>query len=215
MYDDIFGVSETWLSLVSQTTRLANKMDAVKGNEHANDTLFRLLQRRAARLEDMVCSFTARFVPRSTAEKFAANNFMHKALNSGLVIFFYRRIRDVNPWILQSHVDDVISALELFDQALSNKTWEGPGTPWPAFMAGCEAVAPEKRDKLMSWIERAASITGFDCYEKARELLLAVWQMRDGMSEGRLRAPQRSHPASTSISWVEVCREQKAWLMAF
>lgn len=47
MYDQIFGVSETWLSLVSQTTRLANKMDSVKANGATNDKIARLLQRRA------------------------------------------------------------------------------------------------------------------------------------------------------------------------
>ncbi|KAI5360642.1 putative fungal transcription factor [Septoria linicola] len=122
MYDEIFGLSETWSSLVSQTTRLANKMDAVKASGTANDKLSALLQRRAARLEDMICSFAAQFVPRSDTEELAPNNFMHKALNSGLVILFYRRIRQVNSWILQSHVDDVITALTAFDQAISSRT---------------------------------------------------------------------------------------------
>lgn len=51
MYDQIFGVSETWLSLVSQTTRLANKMDSVKANGAANGKISRLLQRRAGELD--------------------------------------------------------------------------------------------------------------------------------------------------------------------
>ncbi|PPJ58558.1 hypothetical protein CBER1_06666 [Cercospora berteroae] len=217
MYDQIFGVSETWLSLVSQTTRLANKMDSVKVNGAANDKISRLLQRRAARLEDMICSFAAQFEPICKGEQWAANSAMHNALNSGLVILFYRRIRNVNPWILQSHVDDVIAALDAFDQALSSKTWEGPGTPWPAFLAGCEAETRERRDRLTNWLEKAASMTGFHSYEQARDLLQAVWTRREkSQLDLDANTPAEHDPAgSLMTSWVEICREQKTWLMAF
>ncbi|PIA97503.1 Arginine metabolism regulation protein II [Cercospora beticola] len=217
MYDQIFGVSETWLSLVSQTTRLANKMDSVKANGAANDKISRLLQRRAARLEDMICSFAAQFEPICKGEQWAANSAMHNALNSGLVILFYRRIRNVNPWILQSHVDDVIAALDAFDQALSSKTWEGPGTPWPAFLAGCEAETRERRDRLTNWLEKAASMTEFHSYEQARNLLRAVWARREkSQLDLDAEASSEHDPAgSLMTSWVEICREQKTWLMAF
>ncbi|KAF2210699.1 hypothetical protein CERZMDRAFT_6503, partial [Cercospora zeae-maydis SCOH1-5] len=218
MYDQIFGVSETWLSLVSQTTRLANKMESIKVNGTANEKISRLLQRRAARLEDMICSFAAQFEPMCKDEQWAANSAMHNALNSGLVILFYRRIRNVNPWILQSHVDDVIAALDAFDQALSSRTWEGPGTPWPAFIAGCEAETPERRDRLVNWLSKAALMTGFHSYEQARDLLLAVWARRqknqlDFDAEASPDEPDDHSPGSLTTSWVEVCREQKIWLM--
>lgn len=39
-----------------------------------------------------------------------------RALNSALVIFFNRRIRDVHPLISQVHVNEVINALRDFDR---------------------------------------------------------------------------------------------------
>lgn len=45
----------------------------------------------------------------------SASEAMLRALNSALVVFFYRRIRGVHPWILQVHVNDVIEALKAFD----------------------------------------------------------------------------------------------------
>lgn len=165
----------------------------------------------------MICSFAAQFEPICKGEQWAANSAMHNALNSGLVILFYRRIRNVNPWILQSHVDDVIAALDAFDQALSSKTWEGPGTPWPAFLAGCEAETRERRDRLTNWLEKAASMTGFHSYEQARDLLQAVWARREKIQLDFDADSSSEHEPAGSLmtSWVEICREQKTWLMAF
>ncbi|KAI5360643.1 Putative fungal transcription factor [Septoria linicola] len=84
-------------------------------------------------------------------------------------------------------------------------------------MAGCEAITLERREKLMSWIQRGASTTGFHCYEKAKEVLLAVWERRDASQydEGSHASSKRDRPSSLSCSWLQVCRDQRAWLMAF
>lgn len=222
MYTQIYGISETWLSLLSQTTRLANSMDGAKvakSNDAARDDI---LRRRAARLEDMVCSFASQFAPHSTSFHWMPNHHMHRALNSALVIFFYRRIRNVNSWILQSHVDDVIAALESFDQSISEKTWEGPGSPWAAFIAGCEASTPAKRERLLQWVENGAAMTGFDPYVSAKSILLELWQRRDEnqqlediSSSGSRASSRRSRGSQNTTSWVDLCREQKIWLMVF
>ncbi|KAK4493882.1 hypothetical protein PRZ48_015067 [Zasmidium cellare] len=219
MYTEIYGINETWLSLLSQTTRLANRLDAMKATNAADSTLSDALARRASRLEDMICSFAADFTPRSVGPKWEPNNHMHTALNSGLVIFFYRRIKNVNSWILQSHVDDVISALESFDKAIKDKPGQGPGTPWPAFVAAAEASTQSRRERLFAWIEKGEAATGFQCYTSSKELLLETWKRRDeGASEqtpGLRKSARRSGASQSLTSWLDICREQKRWLMAF
>lgn len=120
----------------------------------------------------------------------------------------------MNPWILQSHVDDVISALKEFDESLTEKAWEGPGTPWPAFMAGCEAATEEKRDLLLKWIEKGGAVTGFSCYDIAKDLLLEVWRRRDMPADAGSAGTSR-RVGQSSASWIDVCRERRVWLMAF
>lgn len=221
MYTEIYGINETWLSLLSQTTRLANRIDGLKATNSTDSALSDLLARRATRLEDMICGFAAEFTPRSTAPKWEPNNHMHTALNSALVIFFYRRIKNVNSWILQSHVDDVISALERFDKSIMEKTGEGPGTPWPAFIAGAEASAQSRRGRLFAWIEKGEATTGFYSYTSSKELLLEIWKRRDEGATGQTpgigtrKSARRSGTSQANTSWLDVCREQKRWLMAF
>ena len=101
---------------------------------------------------------------------------MVRALNSALVIFFYRRILKVHPWILQEHVKSIVQALQDLDT--SCQTSEGPGCVWPVFMAGCEAIAPHQCDYLSQWLERAFAKTGFARFKTIKSCMLEVWEKR-------------------------------------
>lgn len=202
LYGLIYGISEPWLRLLSQTTRLANHIDAM--NTTGETSLNESLLQRAARLEDLVCSFAA---SQNTGNRYATPNYhIHCALNSALVIFFYRRIRNVNSWILQSHVDAVIQALENFNQALVLHDLVGPGTVWPAFVAGCEAMAAAQRDRLIKWIETAESKTALIYYTQAKEILQEVWNRRKYNGRGAI--------SPVPPTWVDILREKKLWLVA-
>jgi arginine metabolism regulation protein II len=214
LYGMIYGISETWLRLLSQTTRLANQMDAIKATEDM--AVPGSLLRKAAQIEDIVCTLAS--TSSASPANALPNMHLHKALNSALVIFFYRRIRNVNPWILQSHVDDIIRALASYDQALTRQKVDGPGLVWPAFMAACEAIITTKRNHLMRWIEQASAKTGIHYYGQAKEIIEEVWRRRDASSVqtddsnryNRAKASTQS-PMST---WMDILREKKIWLMA-
>ncbi|KAH0829632.1 C6 transcription factor [Fonsecaea pedrosoi] len=187
MYTELYGISEKWLSLVSQTTRLANFVDSMELDKDRCDIVFmEAIERRKQRLENMVCAFAARDLPnaddqalsttRRPSVELARESMVH-ALNSALVIFFYRRIRRVNPLILQEHVKTVIQALKTYDAACRETGIRGTGSPWPAFMAGCEALYLPQKEYLKGWFERAFAVTGFTrltvakaCMEEPRSL---------------------------------------------
>ena len=225
MYLQLYGISETWLSLVSQTTRLANIMDSLDESTKRKDVeLLESLERRKQRLEHMVCSFAERSKASTSTSQGASGGRSHDliaapemktprscmvhALSSALVIFFYRRILKVHPWILQEHVDGVVQALQDFDTSCQIFEVEGPGSPWPAFMAGCEAIAACHRDYLSQWLERAFSKTGFPRFETIKSCMLEVWEKRDNFSH------RKSKSSSDKVwSWIHVSREQKIYLM--
>lgn len=229
LYLEIYGVSETWLTLLSQTTRLANVIDTIKlSGRVKNVHLMASLERRTERLENMVCSFASAPANKLTShsedtrEEHAQSkpiDCMIRALNAALVIFFYRRIRNVNPWILQVHVDDVIQALEDFDTALSAYNMQGPGTVWPAFMAGCEALTEARRMKLNQWIEQGITACGYAAFKSARNAMIEVWKRRDVKAATRkprhLYAKQdgSSPLSSKDCTWMDLSRENRLWLM--
>ena len=224
MYLQLYGISETWLSLVSQTTRLANVMDSLDESKKRKDVeLLGSLERRKQRLEHMVCSFaeTNKPINASTPQQPVEENHhdlnapsenetprscMVRALNSALVIFFYRRILKVNPWILQEHVKSVVQALQDFDT--SCQTSEGPGCVWPVFMAGCEAIAPDQRDYLSQWLERAFAKTGFARFKTIKSCMLEVWEKRDKFSQRKDKSLR-----DKMWSWIDVSRERNIYLL--
>ena len=214
MYLQIYGLPETWLSLLSQTTRLANAKDMLKPDSGIESSF----NKRITRLEDMICTFASNTnsLPTGLTTSLPPTQYMLQALNSALVIFFYRRIRDVNAWILQSHVDDVINALGHFSFALDQMGLQGPGTAWPAFIAGCEASPGARRDTLLKWIETAFWKTGQSCYRAAKELMREVWVRRDQVAtspKSARSAGGKSGKPHSAATWVELSRAKKEWVI--
>lgn len=216
LYLQIYGIPETWLSLLSQTTRLANVTDMLKLTNNEKSDTQKSLERKAARLEDMICSFAAKTNYNPTVGTFLPpSQYMLRALSSALVIFFYRRIRHVNPWILQSHVDDVITALQNFDVSLTRQNLRGPGTAWPAFIAGCEAGVGPRRASLVKWVETAFWKTGLQPFKAAQEMMQEVWARRDqaGVSPRATRAASKPKSDQSPLTWIEICREKTEWVI--
>ena len=223
----IYGVSETWLSLLSQTTRLANVTEWLSlGKTQPDLSHPELVERRKRRLENSICSFALRNessgpatgderdnqttgpslpAPCAHSESNPPSVWMVKALNYALVIFFYRRIMNVNPWILQEHVNHVIHALKNFDSSCERDGVAGPGSPWPAFMAGCEALNPEQRGYISGWFDQSFAATGFTRLQTAKSCMHEVWRRQD---QNRLKGTEDVY-----WTWSSVCKEQDLYIL--
>ncbi|KAJ6031311.1 transcriptional regulator family: Fungal Specific TF [Penicillium herquei] len=209
LYKQIYGIPETWLSLMSQTTRLANVMEAFRVARSSGRTVsmdvWEKLQRRSMRLENMVCSLSLGVARGKSAESQATSKqhaYMLEALNEALMIFFYRRIREVHPAVLQGHVDNVINAL-LSSSISSQDGHTGPGTAWPVFIAGCEALTPTRREAILRWLDTASSSCGFTTFATARDIMLKVWDKQD--------EHLRANRGDQMLSWIELAKEEQTW----
>lgn len=212
MYMQIYGVPETWLSLVSQVTRLANVMDRLSLKQKRSDAeILVSLQPRASYLENAVCLFKSRYYSnpeslpdhvdgRGGTRDITPHTHMVRALSSAVVIFFYRRIRNVNPLVLQDSVNYVISSLHAFDEALERCGLLGPGTAWPAFIAGAEALTNGQRRSIISWLDKAFSKSGWMGYKASKDVLLELWRQRDDAG-GTIN----------SVTWMDICRRMNCW----
>ena len=239
MYLQIYGIPETWLSLVSQTTRLANVIDVIDATGTVvSRSLNASLQRKSSMLETMICSIASKNgslhrrdplentagIP-SAHKSVNASESMHRAMNSALVIFFYRRIRNVHPWILQPHVHEVVDGLKEFDHLVAQNahyTCGTVGTFWPAFMAGCEATTETTRTWLSSWLEKRAQNSPTAGNRSSIQIMCQVWRRRDAAMatehsdearhEGRSRSQRK---ADMKCTWVHVLRDEKYWPMLY
>lgn len=236
LYMDVYGIPEIWLSYVSQTTRVANIMDYLDETSVQPTRRFQeCLQRKTTQLENRICSLSAQYSipgdlspPRgnqngtTTSKPTIASRAMMRAMTSALLIYFYRRIRKVHPFILQAHVNDVIAALKDFDLAQDVCDIRSPGTPWPAFIAGAEAISVTSRDWLMGWMQKGAMQSAFNGFTASQQVMREVWDQRDRANKS-MEKDASSPPEQRSTgkkrkdvySWVDVLREGNFWLMLY
>ncbi|KAJ5938672.1 hypothetical protein N7466_001806 [Penicillium verhagenii] len=214
LYKQIYGIPETWLSLISQTTRLANVMETFRvarsSGKAVSMEVWEKLQRRSMRLENMICSLN---LGRNRAHSTDLQSLskphacMLEALNQALMIFFYRRIRNVHPAVLQGHVDNVINALEECNDTLSKDVQAGPGTAWPIFIAGSEALTNTRREGILRWLDNASSKCGCTSFATARDVMMKVWRMQDEhLIENR---------GDPMLSWTDVVKKEQIWPLFF
>lgn len=133
----VYGISDTWLSLVSQITRLANVLEKVRAAQnadiHVDSKISRFLQERSNRLESEIHSYTSSSDQSSSPDE-TPDAYAHvfQAFNAGLVIFFYRIVRKAHPGILSGQVDIVTRSLASSTRrAVDGEThwpWHSPGT---------------------------------------------------------------------------------------
>lgn len=208
LYKEIYGIPETWLSLVSQTTRLANVMETFRNARgsipNLNFEAWDTLQRRSVRLEYMVCSLnrTQCGNPDNGNETPRPDRHMFRALTAALVIFFYRRIYRVHPHILEHHVDDVIGELERFRATLHPNEPIGLGSIWPAFIAGCEATDSRRRDAIVQWLDRSYAYCRFTPLSTAKAIMTALWHKQDECLAAR---------GQLITTWIDIAIQEKIW----
>ncbi|KAL8801775.1 MAG: hypothetical protein Q9182_004247 [Xanthomendoza sp. 2 TL-2023] len=230
----IYGIPETWLSLVSRTTRLANVLDMINASEQeVSRALHSFLQRKSSLLESTVCSTASENMipsPESTENSMddpgtqmtaATSNAMLRAMNAALVIFFHRRIRNVHPWILRTYVSDVIEGLKHFDRGITlNSSYRSGtvGTIWPAFIAGCEAMTESSRNWLCTCLEKSSNFSPAKSNSSIVRILRTVWHKRDAVAgtecpkEGGQKSRSRSQKRTdANYTWVQVLRDEKFW----
>ncbi|KAL4972782.1 fungal-specific transcription factor domain-containing protein [Aspergillus desertorum] len=203
LYKQVYGIPETWLSLLSQTTRLANVMETFRNAQQTcgNTTLdaWETLHRRSVRLENLICSCDVSHA----RDPSRPHGHMLRALSAALVIFFYRRIRRVHPAIMAAHVDSVLSSLTAFTAALPHEHRTGPGAAWPAFIAGCEALTSQRRQTILAWLDNAISNWGPVGFSAAKDIMVNLWHKQDEHLERN-----RGEPMPT---WTTFIREAEIW----
>ncbi|KAF2154453.1 hypothetical protein K461DRAFT_327400 [Myriangium duriaei CBS 260.36] len=161
LYGEIYGLPEAPLFLLSLCVRLANEKEAlqtgtVEGHIDAADFLdrARVIERKIHDLQ------LVEGVEESwSGEDREVGAEVFEAMRSALIIYFYRRIYDIDAKMLQQkvvHVRDCLVRREgvngLFQYA------------WVAFIAACEAEGQDVRESFAAWFRASAQKSGLSSF---------------------------------------------------
>lgn len=200
LYPEIFGVPEMWLMLLSQVIRLANEKE-IGDTSHAADNLsLREYMNRAKDLETCILRWEASATAPILSTTSIGEQIMEddrtilesllSALKYALGIYFYRRILDVDPEILQQKVIKVRECLFACKQLCQSSRRYLNSLIWPAFIAGCEATDTSLQESFSAWFKTCTESNRHASLIRMRSLMQQVWH-------------ERSNNTSASwISWV-------------
>ncbi|KAF2166421.1 hypothetical protein M409DRAFT_66506 [Zasmidium cellare ATCC 36951] len=159
LYPEIFGVPEVHLLLVSLIIRLSRERDVEELEDAPVNLDLKTFMKRAKAIERMVL---LQRPPTPTPNTGLAH--LIEATYHALVIFFYRKIHDVDRSMLQHEVSSVRDCLLRYEGSNTERGFASMRLVWPAHVAACEAEEPTMQSSFLEWFERAARDSGLPLF---------------------------------------------------
>lgn len=194
LYPDIFGIPEAWVLLLSQVVRLGKEKDAAEGDDASNCISLKEFIGRAKTLEDYINSLPLPSLEniQSELDHEIIENMLN-AMQNALVIYFYRRIHDVDASLLQQKVLAVLDHLLRCEHRDSTVVHGSAGFIWPAFIAACESEDPLVQASFSDWFVNSARRSGLSCFTETLANIRRIWQEKT-CSNGK------------SVTWLDLMK---------
>lgn len=184
LFPELYGLPESLLGLLSQTIRLSNEQELLHRDTNVDVSMITNLCRRTKALEHNLLSWKLPCEPHSDH---SADNH-HPATGSGggfiprlttafhqaVLLFYYRRVQNINGLMLQHVVRKVLDNLQAADGP-----HEAALLLWPVFLAACEAIEPPLREGLGDWLMNMGEKVGIPAFSTVAELARQVWVLRE------------------------------------
>lgn len=200
LYLEIFGVPEIWLNLLSQVIRLGNERDLAEHTEGPTLSLREFTQRAKA-LETYILRWESSNGLITTSDglqimevDWVMLETIQGVLHHALVIYFYRRVHDVDPVMLQPRVQKVKDYILACQQLYESGDGFLDGWMWPAFVAGCEALDTGLQKCFAEWFQFSTRHSRQSSSARMQQLMNRVWD-------------ERRRDSKRSTSWLQLLRD--------
>jgi arginine metabolism regulation protein II len=194
MFEQIYGVPESLFRLISHATHLA---EAVRRSRfaHPGGGMSHHVVQRAKIVENNILQWKNPYRllaqrqtlivygPAESSDKIEVRtellfDFL-EAMHSALLIYFYRRVRDLNAIALQHFVAKTIHHLLEHERKKIKYGDTSAYVAWPGFIAACEALDPVHREQMCAFMFRAGRQSGMAMFDTASDVATKVWAARD------------------------------------
>ncbi|UZP32352.1 hypothetical protein NXS19_000168 [Fusarium pseudograminearum] len=187
LYPVIYGIPESLMTLLSQTVSLSNEKARLENIARCNPGISEALAKHTKTLENRIWAWPSTLdstgpvevSPRTTDLVTQPQiRSMTLAIHQALVIYFYRRVYDMNAMILQDLVRKTLDYLEPCLSDLIDEQDFATSLAWPAFVAGCEAVTPELQERALVCLGVTDERGVYFTREPARVVVPFIWEGR-------------------------------------
>lgn len=171
LYPEIFGVPEHYVFLLSMIVRLGRERDVEAGDGNNVGLGLKSFSNRAKAIEK--CIKQQRCLPYGPNP---ALEHLIEAIHHAVLIFFYRRIYDLDASMLQQQVTSVRDCLLRYESV--NTEQASVRLIWPAFVAACEADEPELQTFFAQTFDKFSRQTGLRIFDAKLAEIEQIWQSR-------------------------------------
>ncbi|CAG1980173.1 unnamed protein product [Fusarium graminearum] len=185
LYPEIFGVPELHLFMLSLVIRLAREKDQSQDEAMPLKEFMaraKAVERWIKQLHILRQSIWMTEAPVDTEQQqsFDLLNSLADTMQHALSVYFYRRIYDLDPSMLEKHVLGVRDRLLEFDDSDAGMGYGSLRLIWPAFIAACETDDAGIRDSFIQWFQSSSKKSGLRIFTETMERIQHVWDGRDG-----------------------------------
>ncbi|KAJ5093478.1 Zn(II)2Cys6 transcription factor [Penicillium angulare] len=182
LFPEMYKVPESLMGLLSQTIRLANEQELLNRDTIVDFDIPTNLSQRTRLLEHQVLSWdkTHAYPTAPDVNPINEKGFRYDALatHQGLILFYYRRIHNINALILQDTVRKVLDFAQESANAGIENGFPSPLLLWPCFIAACEALEPGLQDRALKFLLDADCQSMAPSFSVAAEVAQKVWSLR-------------------------------------
>ncbi|KAJ9259050.1 transcriptional regulator family: Fungal Specific TF [Paecilomyces variotii] len=193
LYPSMYGLPESFLVMLSETLRLANERITLQRTPNDSKLTWKQYLFRAKILEKCVCSWEPTVPgypePNNTSVSDALVALNHRlvdcmlhAMHQALIIYFYRMIHDIDPFILQDRVTEALEYLLEWEQLKEDARECAAPFAWTGFIVACEALDQATQEKFSAWFSTCAKRSGIKTFQVAHQIAQQIWTRRQEAS---------------------------------
>ncbi|ENH64032.1 hypothetical protein FOC1_g10002635 [Fusarium oxysporum f. sp. cubense race 1] len=156
---DELGYNDIHLEVQGRwTVSLSNEKNRLETVARCNPSISEALSKHTKTLENRIWAWPSTLDPTEPVKMPTGDEdlvrhpqvrSMTLAIHQALVIYFYRRVYDMNAMILQDLVRKTLEYLEPCLSELIDDQDFATSLAWPAFVAACEAVSPDLQERAL------------------------------------------------------------------
>ncbi|KAF5024071.1 hypothetical protein F66182_3867 [Fusarium sp. NRRL 66182] len=188
LYPVIYGIPESLMTLLSQTISLSNEKHRLETVARCNPGVSDALAKHTKTLENRIWAWSSTLDPIGPVKSQPGTDHdlvthpqvrsMTLAIHQALIIYFYRRVYDMNAMILQDLVKKTLDFLEPCLSELIDDQDFATSLAWPAFVAACEAMSPDLQERALKCLGITDDKGVYFTPKPAKVIVPLIWDKR-------------------------------------
>lgn len=196
LYPIMYGIPESLMTLLSQTVSIANEKARLESAARLNPGISIALSHHVKTLENRIWAWSLNLDllgptkppeigtdPDSELIDHPHAQSMALAIQQALIIYFYRRVYDMNAMILQDQVRKTLDHLEPCMEDLIDDHDFATSLAWPAFVAACEAASPDLQERALKCLSATDDRGIYFTPKPAKTIVPMIWNRRKQLGD--------------------------------